>query len=81
LCLVGIGLDHAGRLPRGQRCELIGGGLRTEEVRNLADHPARRFGGRFALKERPDPVADLLLGVLDRPWVLLGLGSQVVHTS
>jgi hypothetical protein len=81
LCLVGIGLDHAGRPPRWQRPELLGGGLSAEEVWDLADHTARRLGRPLTLKERPDPVTNLLLGALDRPWVLLGLGSQVVHTS
>jgi hypothetical protein len=32
------------------------------------------------LEERPDPVADLLLGLLDRSGVLLWLGDQLIHT-
>jgi hypothetical protein len=81
LCLVGVGLDHVGRRPGWQGCELVGGGLSAEEVGDLPDHLARLLGRRFTFKERPDPVADLLFGALDRPWVLLGLGGQVVHTS
>jgi hypothetical protein len=53
----------------------------AEEVRDLADHPARGLGCPFALEERPDPVADLLLGALDRSGVLRWLGGQLVHTS
>jgi hypothetical protein len=43
--------------------------------------PARRVGRRFTFEECPDPVADLLLGALDCPGVLLWLGSQSAHTS
>jgi hypothetical protein len=78
LCLVGVGLDHVGGLPRWEGCELVGGGLGAEEVGDLADHPARRLGRRFTLQESPDPVADLLLGALVRFGVLLGLGGQLV---
>ena len=61
--------------------KLVGGGLGAEEVRDLADHTTRRLGRPFTFKERPEPVADLLLGALDHPGVLLGLGSQLIHTS
>jgi hypothetical protein len=81
LRLVGVGLEHAGRRPRWQGGEPIGGGLGAEEVGDLADHPAGGLGCLFALEERPDAVTDLLLGVLDRCGVLLGLGGQLVHTS
>ena len=81
LGLVGVGLDHVGGLPRWEGSELVGGGLGAEEVGDLADHPAGGLGRAFTLKERPDAVADLLLGALDRLWVLLGLGGQLVHTS
>jgi hypothetical protein len=81
LRLVGVGLEHVGRLPRWQRRELIGGGLGTEEVRDLAGRPARWLDRPFSLEECPDPVADLLLGALDRSGVLLRLGGQLVHPS
>jgi hypothetical protein len=77
LGLVGVGLDHAGRLPGWQGGELVRGGVNAREVWDLADHPARRLGRPFALEKRPDPVADLLLGALDGPGVVLGLGGQV----
>jgi hypothetical protein len=70
-----------GLVSRWQRRKLISGGLCAEEVRDLPDHPARRLGRPFTLEERPDPAADLLLGAFDRPRSLLGLGSQLVHTS
>jgi len=35
----------------------------------------------LTFEEIPDPVADLLLGAVDRSGVLLGLGSQLVDTS
>jgi hypothetical protein len=70
-----------GPLPRWQRCELLGGGLSAEEVRDLPDDPARRLGRPFTLEERPDAVADLLLGAFGRSGVLLGLGGQLVCTS
>jgi hypothetical protein len=78
--LVGVGLEHLGGLPRWQGSDLVGGGLGAEEVRDLANHPARGLGRPFMLEERPDPVADLLLGTLDRAGVLLWLGGQVVRT-
>jgi hypothetical protein len=82
LRFVGVGLDHVGGLPRWEGGELLGGGLSAEEVGDLADHPARGLGRRpFTLQERPNTVTDLLLGMLDHPWVLLGLGSQLAHTS
>jgi hypothetical protein len=76
LCLVGVGLEHVGGLPRWEGGELVGGGLGAEEVRDLADHPAWRLGCPFTLEERPDPVAHVLLGVLDRCRVLSWLGGQ-----
>ena len=79
--LVGVGLEHAGRLPRWQGSELVGGGLGAEEVGDLAHHPAGGLGRPFTLQERPDPVTNLLLGVLDRSGVLLGLGGQLIYTS
>jgi hypothetical protein len=33
------------------------------------------------LEERPDAVADLLLGALDPSGILFWLGGQLVHTS
>jgi hypothetical protein len=70
-----------GRLPRWQGCELVGGGLSAEEVRDLPDHPARWLGRPFTLEERPDPVTDIPLSGLYRPGVTLWLSSQLVHTS
>jgi hypothetical protein len=81
LRLVGVRLEHLSGLPRWERSKLIGGGLSAEEVRDLADHPARGLGRPLPLKERPDPVADLLLGALDCPGVLRWLGGQLIHTS
>jgi hypothetical protein len=60
---------------------MVGGGLSAEEVRDPPSHPASGLGRPSTLQERPDPVADLLLGTLDHPWVVLGLGSQLIHTS
>ena len=62
LGLVGVGLDHVGGPPRWEGSELVGGGLSAEEVGDLADHLARGLGRPFTLEERPDAVADLLLG-------------------
>jgi hypothetical protein len=81
LGLVRVGLEHVGGFPRGQGGQLVGGSLSAEEVRNLADHSARRLGCRFILEERPNAVTHVLLGTLDCPCVLLGLGSQVILTS
>jgi hypothetical protein len=80
LGLVGIGLEHAGRFPRWEGRELVGGGLGAQEVRDLADHLTRWLGRPFTLQQRPNPVADLLLGALDRSGVLLWLGAQLIHT-
>ena len=79
--LVGVGLKYAGGLPRWEGGELLGGGLSGEEVRDLVDYPARGLSRPFTLQERPDPVTNLLLGVLDRSGVLLGLGGQLIYTS
>jgi hypothetical protein len=81
LGLVGVGLEHVGGFPRWEGHELIGGGLSAEEVRDLADYSARGLGRLFTLEECPDPVADLLLGALNRSGVLLGLDGQLIHTS
>jgi len=70
-----------GRLPRWQGCELAGGASAPRKVRDLADHPSESLGRPFTLEEPPDPVADLLLGALDRPGVGLWPGCQWVHTS
>jgi hypothetical protein len=81
LRLVRVGLEHVGGLPRWEGSELLGGGLSAEEVRDLPDHPARCLGRRFTLEERPNAVADPLLGALNRAGVLRWLGSQVDRTS
>jgi hypothetical protein len=70
-----------GGLPRWEGSQLVGGGLGTEEVGDLADHPTGGLGRPVTLKERPNTVADLLLGMLNRSGVVLGLGGQLVHTS
>ena len=56
-------------------------GLGAEEVRDLPAHSARGLGRAFTLEERPNAVADPLLGALNRAGVLRWLGSQVDRTS
>jgi hypothetical protein len=76
LALTTWAVSHA-----GEGRELVGGSLSAEKVRDLADHPVWGLGRLFMLEERPDPVAELLLGALDRSRVLFWLGGQFVHTS